>query len=293
MKLIATDLDGTLLNSRHEVSNENVSALKLAREKGDEVVIATGRTYADANAICKKIGVDAHIISNNGSFVYSKHGEKLKAITLEKEKIKDILKWLSDNEYYYDIATDKTTFVPFNMKNILRNDFNKTKMNNDSLSEELLHYTIDLILSQKGIELIKDIDDIMHRDEEYCKITINSFDKNKRVKGTEFFSKDESLSVVSSARFNFEIMNVSASKGNSLEYLAKYLNISLSDTAAIGDNYNDISMFNKAAVSVAMGNANEDIKKVCKYISKSNDLHGVAYALHEFVYKSKLKSSLA
>lgn len=99
--------------------------------------------------------------------------------------------------------------------------------------------------------------------------------------------------MVISHEYNFELTNNNASKGNSLEYLADYLGISLNDITAIGDNYNDISMFKKAGISVAMGNAEDDIKNICSHVSLSNDLNGVAHFIHELMNKLKLKSAPA
>lgn len=293
MKLIATDLDGTLLNSNHEISKENIEALKLAIEQGTEITIATGRTYADAKAICERANICAHIISNNGSLTHSKEGKKLKADTIDKQCIKEVLSWLNDNEYFYEVCTAKNIFSPSNTKAVLENDFYKAKIKNSSLSKDVLNNMIDLIFSQEGVILIDDIKDIVNADLDYCSITAVSFDKDKLQKGRELFSKHTSLSLVISSEFNFEMVNNNASKGNSLEYLANQLDIPLKDVIAIGDNYNDISMFKKAGISVAMGNAREDIKELCSYVSISNDHNGVAHAIHEFISNFKVKSSLA
>ena len=293
MKLIATDLDGTLLNSKHEISRENIEALKLAQEKGAEITIATGRTYADASAICKKANISAHIISNNGSLVHSKDGQILKASTINKKCIKEVLNWLNDNKYFYEVCTGKNIFLHSNAQIVLENDFYKAKIKDSSLSTGILNHMTNLIFSQEGVELIDDINDIINADLDYCSITAVSFDKDKLKKGRELFSNQQELSLVISSEFNFEMVDINASKGNSLEYLANHLNINLKDVVAIGDNYNDISMFKKAGISVAMGNSKEDIKQICSYVSISNDLNGVAHAINEFISNLKVKSSLA
>jgi HAD-superfamily hydrolase, subfamily IIB len=293
MKLITTDLDGTLLNSSHEISKENIEALKLAQKKGAEIAIATGRTYADAKAICERANICAHIISNNGSLTHSKDGKKLKADTIDKKYIKEALNWFNANGYFYQVGTAKNMFLPSNTKAILESDFYKAKIKNSSLSKDVLNNMVDLLFSQEGVMLVDDINDIINADLDYCSITSISFDEDKLFKGRELFGNHESLSLVISNEFNFEMVNMNASKGNSLEYLANHLNIPLKDVVAIGDNYNDISMFKKAGISVAMGNAKEDIKEICSYVSISNDLNGVAHAIHEFMNNLKVKSSLA
>lgn len=293
MKLIATDLDGTLLNSKHEVSKENAEALRLAQEKGIEIAIATGRTYSDAIHICKKANINAHIISNNGALAFSKEGKKLNSCTIDKESFQHVLNWLYENEYAFQICTDKNLFLPYDTKTILEKDFKEAKINNPSIHMNLVNDMINFIFSQEGVKLIKCKDDILNLDLDFCSITAISLNKDKLNYGRQHYKQFKELSMVISHEYNFEFTNNNASKGNSLEYLADYLGISLNDITAIGDNYNDISMFKKAGISVAMGNAEDDIKNICSHVSISNDLNGVAHFIHELMNKLKLKSTPA
>lgn len=293
MKLFATDLDGTLLNSKHEISKENIKALKMAQKNGVEIVIATGRTYVDAKAICKQANICAHIISNNGSLAHSKNGEKLKVDTIDKNCVAETLNRLNENGYFYEVSTAKNIFLPSNTKEILENDFCKAKNKNSCLNKDTVDDVVSLLFSQEGVILVDDINDIINTDLDYCSISAVSFDEDKLLKGREVFGKQEGLSLVVSHEFNFELVNANASKGNSLEHLANHLNIPLTNVVAIGDNYNDISMFKKARISVAMGNAKEDIKEICSYVSNSNDLNGVAHAIYKFMNNLKVESSTA
>ncbi|WDC84245.1 HAD hydrolase family protein [Caloramator sp. mosi_1] len=84
-----------------------------------------------------------------------------------------------------------------------------------------------------------------------------------------------------------------ASKGNALEYLAKYLNIGLDDVIAFGDNFNDISMFKKAGISVAMGNAEGEIKRICRFVTLTNSEDGVADFIFKHLENTKAESTPA
>ncbi|WP_027624143.1 Cof-type HAD-IIB family hydrolase [Clostridium lundense] len=293
MKLIATDLDGTLLNSKHEVSKENAEALRLAQENGIEIAIATGRTYSDAIHICKKANINAHIISNNGSLAFSKEGKKLKSCTIDKSSLEHVLNWLYENEYAFEICTDKNIFLRHDTKSILEKDFKEAKINNPSIHMNIINDMISLIFSQEGIKFIKCKDDILNSNLDFCSITVVSFNKSKLNYGRQYYEQFKKLSMVISNEYNFELINSNASKGNSLEHLANYLGISLKDVTAMGDSYNDISMFKKAGISVAMGNAKDDIKNICSHVSISNDLNGVAHFIHKLMNKLKLKSTPA
>ncbi|HDR8095235.1 TPA: HAD hydrolase family protein, partial [Bacillus cereus] len=91
------------------------------------------------------------------------------------------------------------------------------------------------------------------------------------------------LAITSSYWHNLEINHRDAQKGNGLYTLAEHLNISVENTVAIGDGLNDVSMMEKANISIAMGNAVEEIKAMCKYETLSNEEHGVAHALYKYV----------
>lgn len=108
--------------------------------------------------------------------------------------------------------------------------------------------------------------------------------KKKRKAGMDYFKNLNNFSVFSSGNHNFEIVNKHTSKGGaSLERLASNLNISLDETMAFGDNYNDVSMFEKVKYSVAMGNADENIKLICKLVADTNYNNGVAKMIYDFI----------
>lgn len=112
-------------------------------------------------------------------------------------------------------------------------------------------------------------------------MSVISFDNDILLSGRAALKDMAGITLVSSSKNNFEILNSESSKGNAIEFIANSLNIPLDDVMAIGDNFNDISMFEKVKYSVAMGNAEEDVKKVCKFITLENDDNGVAHAINE------------
>lgn len=105
----------------------------------------------------------------------------------------------------------------------------------------------------------------------------------KRKLGMNYFKNLDRFSVFSSGNHNFEIVNKHTSKGASLERLASNLSISLEETMAFGDNYNDLSMFERVKYSVAMGNADENIKSICKLVADTNYNNGVAKMIYKFI----------
>lgn len=283
MKIIAVDLDGTLLNSNNEISIENIKAIKHAQKLGVEVVIATGRAYFDAKYICEKAGITTYIIDNNGSSIHTKEGRQIHSITMAKDDVEYITNILEENKFYYEVSTKNAIYAPHNWKEILDLEIDKLKSENPNLNTDKFEIEIKKYFSQLGHVFVKNHREILEKEEGYYNILAFSFDDLKRKNGINYFKNMKQLSLFSSSNYNFELVDVNASKGSALSYLASILNVSLDNTMAVGDNYNDISMFKKAGFSVAMGNANDDIKEMCKITTLSNDEDGVAHAIYKFM----------
>jgi Cof subfamily protein (haloacid dehalogenase superfamily) len=276
MKLLTTDLDGTLLNKNKEISQNNIKALEYAANKGIKVIVATGRIYSDVCNLFKNVKIDKYVIANNGACIYNTNGSKISAKAIEKNDLMFILKYLHEKGIYFEISTEDNLYIPFNWYELLNNDINN--MENSYLKD-----IVSTIFSQKGIIFIKSIDDFINTDKECYSISVISLDFNKLSICRKYFEGLNKFSIQSSDKSNFEIMSINSSKGNALEILANYLNICFDDIIAIGDNFNDISMLEKAGLSIAMRNAEESVKKVCSFITNSNELDGVAEAIYKYL----------
>ena len=288
LKLIVSDMDGTLLNSKREISPENVAAMLEAQDKGVEIAIATGRTYGNALALCQSVGLRPHIISNHGAFVYTKDGERILDVGVDQEHLKNALTWLIENDYFYNVCTDTHSFIPADSEQVLTNDFNTATNVISKVTEQWIREFIQyLCQSTEERTVINGIEDILEQNLTVGSILAITFDQNKLNTGRDYFEKYQGLSMTVAGNSVFEMIHTSASKGNALERLTQYLNIPMDKVMAIGDNYNDISMLERVGVSVAIGNAEEAVKKVCKYVSLSNDLNGVAYSIHQYANETQ------
>lgn len=285
MKLIATDLDGTLLNSNRTISKENILAILEAQKQGIEVIISTGRTFNSAKNIIKTAGINTpYIISSNGSQIHKTCGKELKSFSINISAINKILPYLHYNNFYYVISTDGHMIEPIDGKERLIADFYKAKETNGSLKEKILDDILEMFYNSHDSADIKRINSINEIANYPCyNIAVVSHDKDKLMKGRYALKDINDISVVSSHENNFEIVSKFSSKGNAVEYIANSLNISLDEVMAIGDNFNDLSMFKKVKYSVAMGNADDKIKKMCNFVTLKNDENGVAYAIKEHI----------
>jgi len=281
LKLIAIDLDGTLLNEGHEISNENIKAIRRAEQQGIEVVIATGRAYFDAHAICKKAGLANYIISCNGALIHSREGQQISAIKMEKTDVGHIIKWLEQRNYYYEVMSNNGIYAPYSGREILQIELEGLKGTRSTEHIVALQKLIELMHGQLGMVFVNQYQEFIGRDDVFYKVSACSFDEEKRKNGVNQFMGMKQLSMASSFPSNFEMVNQKASKGNALEMLAAQLKVSFDQVMAIGDSPNDISMLERVKYSVAMGNAKEEIKALCNFVTLTNGKNGVANAIYQ------------
>ncbi|MEC1736799.1 MULTISPECIES: Cof-type HAD-IIB family hydrolase [Bacillus] len=285
MKLIAIDLDGTLLNSKHQVSTENENALRQAQQDGIEVVVSTGRAYFDVVSIFQPLGIKTWVISANGAVIHDPDGRLFHSETIDKKRAYDILSWLESENYYYEVFTDSAIYTPQNGRQLLDVELDRVKSANPEADLSVLIQAAEVQYSQSGFAYINTFQELFEEDKQidFYNILGFSFFKEKLEAGWQRYQHDKDLTLVSSADHNFELSSKKASKGQALERLAKRLNIPMNETAAVGDSLNDKSMLEAAGKGVAMGNAREDIKAIAGAVTLTNDEHGVAHMIRHLL----------
>lgn len=280
MKIIALDLDGTLLTSQDEISQRNREAIAAAQQQGQQVAVASGRAYVEAAAIMDNAGLTVHVISANGAAVHNRDGQQLAGFSIAASLSEELLQWLEDREYYYEfVADDHETYTLAAARQrvaaalAMRLEKGLTEQQDGTIIE--MKKILRPILVCAGWQ---DVVQQVHLGGCY-KIFAFAPDRAKIDAGFAAFAHYEQLALVSSNNHNIEINHQDASKGRGLRELAAHLGVPLAETIAIGDNDNDLSMFAVAGLSIAMGNAKEHIKQRCQQVTLGNDEDGVAQAL--------------
>lgn len=287
MKLIATDLDGTLLNEKGEISKENVQAIKTAMDEGIEFIVATGRSY---NAACKPLhaaGLSAPVISLNGANTFAADQTMLQNIAMEKSVAREIQQLCEKEDIYIEFFTNngiysksRTYFVEV-MVDVM-------KSANPNVSESEIREDAKQRLQEEQVEFIESFDTLYDMENlEIYKILGFSLEKEKLTHVHQQLADEKTLAITSSGDINIEFNHVDAQKGLALETLAKSMDIAMKDVMTLGDNFNDASMLQMAGRGVAMGNAEPEIKAMCDYTTKANDEHGVAVAIEEMLKEVK------
>lgn len=289
-KLVAIDLDGTLLNSYGVVSEKNKEAIKKVISKGVEVVIASGRPVSSVRNFANDIGANNYIICGNGSILYDLKKEQiLYDKFINKQKVLQIIKICEENSIFYNIYTETLTIAKslnynvlvYNNENQSKPDDKKTNIKivsdiyryiqeNDNLN--VLKITIcdpnQIIFGGiiKKLRQIKDIDvlDVSHM----ARKTIKT--------GTE---------EVEIEYYYTEITSQNVNKWNALYELAKKNNIDTNEIIAIGDNINDKEMIENAGLGVIMENSSPYMKEIADVMVADNNNDGVAEALNKYIIK--------
>lgn len=283
IKVIASDMDGTLLNSDIEIAQENVEAIEAARAKGIHFVLCTGRMYNDAMSLINKVNLYAPAICMNGAEIRDEHGKIILQHPIDKQLARDTYNTLTElgmyTEFFTDmgpITTDKERGKKF-MIEMYKRIFPDAPVTGitDKVAERF---------ESKDVHEITDVERILNnKDLTILKFISFSPEKDVLAKAKKKLEKNNDLAVTSSFSDNIEITNREAQKGISLQYYVEKLGVTLDETFAIGDNMNDISMLKMAGYSVAMGNAENEVKDLADHVTVSNDEHGVAAAIYKML----------
>ncbi|GFH40761.1 Cof-type HAD-IIB family hydrolase [Lactococcus insecticola] len=287
IKLIATDMDGTLLNDEMELSAENITAIKQAQNAGMTVIVATGRSVEEARPILQDAGINVPIITSNGAQIFDKDGKNTFTVGLDTVKLKTAMAILRQHEIYFELFTDKGGYTE-NKADRLASVAHWLKSTSPDLTEDEALVIAKSHMATLPIKAAENFDEIVARQAAGDLSVLKIFamaqigDKNL-ARARQELDKLPGLAVTSSGSNNIEINHIDAQKGKSLEKVADRLGISLSDVAALGDNFNDISMLERVGASIAMANAEPAVKKIAKYQTLKNTENGVAHAIDKLI----------
>lgn len=282
LKLIAIDLDGTLLSENGTISQANEEAILEVQKQGDIVAISSGRALPDVEKILQSTGIDCPIMTGNGAVSYYK-GQEIQRFSLPNHVVEEIVEILEKSGVHYELYTAQGIFNRFGGKEILREEIaQRTEKVTGWAGDMFDHYLDNKYDLNETLSISHNqVPEIAHLN--VYKLLVLSFNGSKLSELRETFTERADLSLTSSGWMNLEMGHPGASKGNALKFMADHLEIPLENTVAIGDNYNDLSMFETAGMGIAMGNAEEQVKELSTYITKHHNEDGVAYALRTYI----------
>ena len=286
-KLVAVDLDGTMLNSQGVVTSNTKNVIKRCIDKGIEVIIASGRPIDSIKTIAKEIQSTKFFIAGNGALVYDIAKDKIiYEKYMSKNKVLEIIKLCEENSISYNVYTEKTILAK-SLK------FNVLYYHKENLKREESKRT-NISIVENMYEYVKNM-----KEEKFLKITIcdeNSSIFNSIIKKLRQIGEIKVLDVSHMSRkvirqgteditieyFYTEISSENVNKWNAIKFLIEKEQIKKEEVIAIGDNINDKEMIENAGLGIAMEGSTPIICDSAKYITKNNDDEGVATVLEKF-----------
>lgn len=283
IKLIATDMDGTLLNAAHEISQENQEAIKFAQEHGITVVIATGRAFYEANTPVAETDLKVPYICLNGAEVRDETFNIMSTSHLNHSLVSKITSTLKEKDIYYQVYTNRGIYTE-NPQRDLEIYIDIAERAGQKADVEKIENSIQKRIDNGTLKIVDNYDKIEDIPGELImKILAFDSDLGKIDLVGQELAQSPNLAVSSSSRGNLEITHSDAQKGIALSTIAKQLGIDLKDVMALGDNLNDVSILERVGYSVAMDNAAPEVKTVAKYVTDSNENSGVGKAIKKFL----------
>jgi Cof subfamily protein (haloacid dehalogenase superfamily) len=279
IKCIATDMDGTLLTATQQITPENREAILKAKEKGVEVVVATGRSYQETKFVLDEAGLKLPMICVNGAEVRSDEGEIVSSSPLDKEQARQAVLRLVENGVYFEVYTNKGTFTEDEDKaiSIIVDIFSTA---NPEVPIEKIAQAAEERLHKGLVRTIEHYDKLFEDGQfEIYKLLAFSLDDEKLAAANAALREINGLAISSSGSENIEVTSLDAQKGIALEKFVASRGISMEETMALGDNFNDESMLERVGKPVAMGNAVDQIKELCGEVTLTNEESGVGVAI--------------
>jgi Cof subfamily protein (haloacid dehalogenase superfamily) len=273
IRLIASDIDGTLLNPQFQISPDDLIALRRARDSGIEVVLVTGRRHTFALPIAQQLGFDLWLISSNGAVTRSLAGETFHRDLMPRETCRKLLGSMQEFRGNAVLTFDQETKGAIVLEHL------------DELSSSIRRW---LEKNMAYIEFVVPIENALVNDpvqamfcgsmgrmsEALRTLESSGMDGRITVLRTEYPERDLSM---------IDVLNTGCSKGHALERWAAHRGFGREQVMAIGDNHNDVEMLEFAGHPVIMGNACAELRNRGWTVTLGNDRCGVAAALADVV----------
>ena len=281
IRLLAIDIDGTLLDTSFQVSQENIAALRRAHEAGVEILLVTGRRHAFAMPIAQLLGFEIWLISSNGAITRSSTGEMFHRDLLPVSTALEVCRAMDAYRGHMVFTFDREGKGALALERV------------DQLTNSIQRW---LEKNMQYVEVIVPIEDCLVTDPVqamFCGTIATMMCAEEQLRVADLAEK----MTVLKTRYDFrdlsivDVLNAGCSKGHAVERWARHRGIERNQVMAIGDNFNDIEMLEFAGVPVIMGNASDELKQSGWMVTRSNNENGVAAAVEQLIFGNAVLSS--
>lgn len=281
IRIIASDMDGTLLDEDRVISKKTIKAINDANKAGIEFIVSSGRSIAEAKPLVTDLVEQPAFITINGAQVFDKLGKEVLKIPIPHDIVVKCSQILIQNKIYFDLITDNGIYSK-DRPSKLKHEAYIFKDLNPKISDEEAMEKSKAQCKLFNTHFVPDFHDIIEDPSiNVLKILGQDFIGNQDVGAIakQVAKVENRISITSSVPSDIEINNVKAQKGSALKAFADYQGVPMSEVMAIGDNLNDASMIKIAGYGVAMGNAVPEIKKMANFTTTDNAHDGVGNAI--------------
>lgn len=282
VKLIASDLDGTIIDKNNCICEENYKAIKEINNKNIPFVVCTGKAYSIFKELCSSFNASYGIFGNGTSIIDLKTGEKIYENILDYSDIKKILEIAKKKKLHVHMYLDDDSVITEKLLYLdLRNYKLKEQYNNNALKFKIVSDVLEFINKHPSVKVTK----IVISNTSSLKHIKSHILKNLKVKILTIRKYNKYKDAVIDKEYEYlDILPKDVNKDNALSFLCNYLNINKRDVLAIGDNLNDLAMVKSAGIGVAVNNSYWRLKHSADFITKAPVEKGAfAEAIHKFV----------
>jgi len=274
IKLIASDLDGTIIDNKHLIPEDNLKAINNLKKANIPFVVCTGKTYSISKDICKNLNASFGIFGNGNQIIDLSTGEEISRKTLTFDEIKSCFSIIKKYNLHVHAYTEKGILTT----NLEYMDLRNSILFPNKINIEYTNSILDYIQKQNNtvfklvVSSEYSLSEIKTELESSTNLTITHICKKGIYKDKILDKEYEYL----------DISPLNVTKGKALEILSQYLELNKDEILSVGDNINDIDMFRASGIGAAVSNAYDEVKKVANFVS-NNSVENAGFA--EVIYK--------
>lgn len=281
VKLIASDLDGTIIDRNNNISEKNFEAINKIHEKNIDFAVCTGKSYSVSKKICEQFNASYGVFGNGTQIIDFRNGKELLRNTLSKEDLLFCTTLAKRYNFHIHLYTDNE-IISEDLKYMdLRNFIIESRNPTNTLKFKIVNNIVDYIEKAK----IDVFSAVISTESSALEEFQNLLSINQNIVYTFISKRGKYKDTIINKDYDYlNISPLHINKNEALKFLGKHLSISKLDIMAIGDNVNDLEMVKESGIGVAVSEAYDELKNVARYVTKASVSDGAfAEAIDKFI----------
>jgi len=273
-RMLAINIDGTLLQSNGRLNKSTKEAIEYVKSKGIYVTLVTSRSLPSAKKVAKALKLNNYIVTHEGALISNIQDDTIYVKRISEELTSDIVRFLEGFICQIRLVHDKFSLA------------NKSKLHHNMLAKTVLSSGDPVFYSHQFVDVLSDV--LLEEPVSPPKIEVYFEEKKDCNDAKEVLKKMfDAIHIVEHNDFRIDILPEGVSKLNGLLFLGNHLGIKSNQMVVIGDSLDDLEMIETVGLGVAMGNAPNQVKLASDWVTRSNNQDGVAYMIKEHFRKQQ------